>query len=87
MEGVLVRSRARWIGEREKVSNYFCSLEKRHYRSKIIRKIEKRGGTIVTEKNDSKRNNFFYENRHDQEDQISNVKLKKLSRNVKAFLN
>ena len=39
MEGMLIRSRARWIGEGEKVSKYFCNLEKRHYTSKIIRKI------------------------------------------------
>ena len=31
MEGVLMHSRARWIGE--KLSNYFCNLEKRHYTS------------------------------------------------------
>ena len=39
MEGMLIRSGARWIGEGEKVSKYFCNLKKRHYTSKIIRKI------------------------------------------------
>ena len=29
MEGMLIRSRARWIGEGEKVSKYFCNLERR----------------------------------------------------------
>ena len=42
MEGVLTWSRARSVGEGEKVSKYFCNLEKRHYTSKIIRKIEKK---------------------------------------------
>ena len=59
MEGMLIRSRARWIGEGEKVSKYFCNLERRHYTSKIIRKIEKQDGTIVTEQDDSKRNKIF----------------------------
>ena len=40
VEGMLIRSRARWLGEGEKVSKYFCNLEKIHYTSKIIRKIE-----------------------------------------------
>ena len=46
IEGVLTRSRARWVGEGEKVSKYFCNLEKRHYTSKIIRKIEKKRWNI-----------------------------------------
>ena len=40
MEGMLTRSRS---------SKHFCNLEKRHYTSKIIRKIEKKDGTFVTE--------------------------------------
>ena len=30
IEGVLIRSKARWMAHSEKVTNYFCSLEKRH---------------------------------------------------------
>ena len=33
-EGVLIRSKARWIAHDEKVTSYFCSLENRHYISK-----------------------------------------------------
>ena len=29
IEGVLIRSKARWKAHSEKVTNYFCSLEKR----------------------------------------------------------
>ena len=50
-----IGSRARWIGDGEKVSKYFCNLEekkKKNYTSKIIRKIEKLDGTIVTEQDD-----------------------------------
>ena len=29
MEGILLRSRARWAGEEEKITKYFCGLEKK----------------------------------------------------------
>ena len=65
VEGMLIRSRARWIGEREKVSKYFSNLEKSHYTSKIIRKIEKQDATIVTEQDDVvKETKYFYELLH-----------------------
>ena len=31
MEGVLLRSRVRWIADGEKITKYFCGLEKRNY--------------------------------------------------------
>ena len=34
IEGVLIRSKALWIAHGEKVTSYFCGLEKRHYISK-----------------------------------------------------
>jgi len=34
MEGVLLQSRARWVAERDKITKYFCALEKRNYVSK-----------------------------------------------------
>ena len=40
MEGVLLlRSRARWISDGEKVSKYFCSVEKRHFASEHMNKL------------------------------------------------
>ena len=73
------RSRARWVGEGEKVSKYFCNLEKRHYTSKIIRKIEKKDGTFVTEQDDIvKETKSFYESLYMQEDQINDVNLEDL---------
>ena len=49
MEGVLLRSRARWIAEGEKVTKYFCSLEKRNYVSKQIRKLTRSNGDVLTD--------------------------------------
>ena len=67
MEGVLMRSRERWIGEGEKISKYVYSFKKRHYTSKIIRKIEEIDGTILTEQDDIVRETkVFYENLYKQ---------------------
>ena len=51
MEGVYIRSRARWIEEGEQITNYFCSLENRNFISKSITSIEKKEGSIITDKN------------------------------------
>ena len=49
MEGVLLRSRARWIVDGEKVTKYFCALEKRNYINKQILKLDRQNGTIITD--------------------------------------
>ena len=51
MEGVLLRSKARWIAEGEKNSSYFCNLEKRHFVSKTMTKLKGNNGEEVTEAN------------------------------------
>ena len=38
MEGVLLRSKARWVAEGEKITKYFYSLEKRNFISKQMGK-------------------------------------------------
>ena len=43
MTGCMIRSRAKWINDGEKPSNYFLNLENRHFTNKIIPKI------IITE--------------------------------------
>ena len=79
MEGMPIRSRARWIGDGEKVSKYFCNLENRHYTSKIIRKTEKQDGTIVTEEDDIvKETKYFYEHLYKQEEQINDANFEEI---------
>ena len=63
MAGVLLRSKARWVVEWEKITKYFCNLEKRNYVSKqMTRLISKEG----VESNDvldiNKEVNTFYSN-------------------------
>ena len=49
LEGVMVRSRARWVENGEKPTKYFCGLEKRNFVNKTIDKIELGDGTIITD--------------------------------------
>jgi hypothetical protein len=77
MEGVLLRSRARWIADGEKVTSYFCSLEKRNYVNKRITKLECNGNTLYNEKEiASEVNNFYkhlYEETEVEECEIGNL--------------
>lgn len=49
MEGVLIRSRAQWLAEGEKITKYFCNLEKRNYVSKNMNRLIKNDGTVITD--------------------------------------
>ena len=49
MEGVLLRSRARWIADGEKITKYFCGLEKRNYVSKQMTKLTLNNGEEIYE--------------------------------------
>lgn len=50
MKGVFLRSRARWVENGEKVTKYFCGLEKRNYINKSINKLELRNGECTRDK-------------------------------------
>ena len=52
MEGKLIRSRAKWMFEGEKPSNYFCNLENRNYVYKIMNKLYSKSGNSLTEQKD-----------------------------------
>ena len=47
MKGVLLRSKARWISDGEKVTKYFCNLEKRNFISKRMDKLTNENGTTT----------------------------------------
>ena len=44
MDGIITRSRARWVSEGEKINKYFCNLEKRHFVSKQMLKLVTKEG-------------------------------------------
>ena len=52
IKGSIVRSRAKWIEEGEKPTNYFFSLENRNFVSKIIPRLEKENGDVITKQED-----------------------------------
>ena len=49
IDGVILRSRARWIANGERVTRYFCNLEKRHYISKNMARLIGRDGSVITD--------------------------------------
>ena len=49
IDGVILRSRARWIAHGERVNRYFCNLEKRHYISKNMARLIGRDGSVITD--------------------------------------
>ena len=61
LRGVLLRSRARWVEDGEKVSSYFCSLEKRNYVNKCMSKISLNNDHVITDRNEivNEVNNFY----------------------------
>ena len=69
MEGVLLRSKARWVAGGEKISKYFCNLEKRHYVSKQMIKLTDAKGEEIEEPLDiNKEVNNFYSNLYPAKD-------------------
>lgn len=63
MKGVLLRSKARWIAEGEKISKYFCNLEKRNYISKQMTKLVTENNDLLDEPKDILNEvNKFYKN-------------------------
>ena len=47
IEGIMIRSKARWTADGEKITKYFCNLEKRHYVSKQMYKLVKDNGEVL----------------------------------------
>ena len=77
MKGKLVRSRAQWVDEGEKSTKYFCGLESKNYTSKIIPKVEKDNGEIVTDQKEIlKEVQYFYENLYKNKDEDKGCSLK-----------
>ena len=48
LRGHIVHSRAHWLQYGEKPSRYFCSLERKNYIEKTIRKLHKANGEVIT---------------------------------------
>ena len=51
MEGVKIRSGAKWISVGEKVTKYFCNLENRNFESKSMNCLLMNNGNITKDQN------------------------------------
>ena len=60
MEGVKIRSKARWINDGEKVTKYFCNMENRNYFSKCMNSLRKENGNLITEQNEILNETMLY---------------------------
>ena len=78
VDGMIMRSRVKWIQEGEKNSKYFCNLEKRNYVEKAIYRLEREDGSILADTNSIKSEVFsFYKKLYDKnENGTSEVDLK-----------
>ena len=84
-KGMLVRSRAQWVDEGEKPTKYFCGLESKNCTSKIIPKVEKDNGEIVTDQNEIlKEAQYFYENFYKNKDEDKGCSLKDIVEGLKG---
>ena len=52
VDGILLRSKARWASQGEKVTKYFSNLEKRHFISKQMFKLINKNGEEIKETNE-----------------------------------
>ena len=74
MEGVLLYSRARWIANGEKITKYFCGLEKRNCISKQMTKLTLNGEEIYESKDIIKEVKVFYKRLY-SERQVEDCKI------------
>ena len=51
IDGMILRSKANWIENGEKPTKYFCSLEKRNFINKNIRKLDTNDGSTIVDQN------------------------------------
>lgn len=62
IDGIIIQSKARWASQGEKVSKYFCNLEKRHFISKQMFKLIDKNGEEIHKTNEMvKETKEFYE--------------------------
>ena len=71
LEGLLLRTRSRWIEHGEKPTKYFCNLEKRNYVNKTITKVINDNGTeIINQEDILNEVKQFYQNLYNCRDHL-----------------
>lgn len=78
MEGVKLRSKAKWVDEGEKVTQYFCNLENRNFMSKCMPSLISNSGEILNEQDSIlQETKNFYQQLY-TEKSVENINLKRL---------
>ena len=93
LDGMIIRSKAKWVQDGEKNSKYFCMLEKRHYTEKCMNFLEQTNGTVIRDVDQiTNEVKTFYENLYaSKENEIdvdidTNLSCPKLEENEKEAL-
>ena len=83
IKGAMIRSRVNWIENGEKPTNYFCSLEKRNYTTKIIPKIENEEGKIISNQKEILYEiELFYKNLYAEKEDLVEINLSNSFENI-----
>ena len=87
LQGIIVRSRARWVENGEKATKYFLNLEKRNKSSKVIRKLKKENGEYLTNSRDVLEElRHYYRNLYSSERVDSHLFLQNIQNRIKLNL-
>ena len=83
LEGTLIRSKARWLEQGEKPTNYFCNLENRNFVSKRMLSLVKENGTEINDFESIKREvgSFYQKLYSSRENELIDVELDEILSN------
>ena len=81
MQGLILRTKAKWIEQGEKPSKYFCALEKRNFVNKNITKLTNSSNEELTKQDDILQEiKSFYQNLYrSYDDTLENVDISSLN--------
>ena len=81
LRGVLLRSRARWVEDGEKVSSYFCAMEKRNYVNKAMNCLDINDEIVTDKARIAEEVKTFYETLYSKID-VQDLNISDLVENV-----
>ena len=82
LEGMVAKSRVKWLQDGEKASRYFCNLENRNYTSKSMCFIQQNNGDVVFDQEEiTEETKNFYVNLYSHWETID-VDLKRVAQNA-----